>query len=636
MIPLVFAALLAMASLTPPAEPCAGCGILELRLSTKKLARRGEVNVVLTDPSGQAHTSPVPRGQSDVRIEIPRGTYDLVVHGPRAIRIRRQVVIGEAPVKMAFVLEPLPKLTGTVLARTTRRPVAGALVDAGDHPAITDAAGRFELDADPELWPARIRVRAIPFAETSVPIPPARVSAVLPDIYVTHGGTVAVEVAQQREGEVTELELREIEQSETAGDIVNTLPVPSAIQAGTLRFENVEPGRYVVVAKGDEELMRFGAVVEVTEGQDVSVPIAISPYTLDVRTRMEGEKLPNAEIALTHFDGRWEGTLHTDGEGSARVQLWQGGKVRSMLDAPGLTAPHIERHRLAPVDDEWVLDIDALEIEGVVVDARNGAPIARARLRLHVDAQDGFSLATGTVADSEGRFHFRPVHHGKHQLRIAAADYQPRAMSYLFLEPERNRDLAIRLDRSVTVQLKLLDAAGAPVPMATALHLQDGIPMRGHTDAAGMLSVPVATDRPTDLYIIPADGSLAVTTLTPEARETVVRVPPAIGRLVVRTETTSHDPIANVSVLVRYNGRVLPPDVLHALVQTNGGGVRTDAGGRLIFNRMPGGLYELWPVASDQEMRALAAGAGGDPAVRIAVAPGDNVVVMTFEPATRR
>lgn len=635
MIQLVLALFVTVASLAA-GEGCVDCGVLQLQLSTKKLAKRGEVNVVLTNAAGETRKSTVARSKSDARIEIPRGTYDLVVQGPRAVRVRRQVEIGDTSVKIALTLEPLPKLTGTVLARTTRRPVAGALVDAGDEPAITDAAGRFELDVDPELWPARLRVRAIPFAESSTPVPAARVSTEMPAIYVSHGRTVTVELTQANPGEVAEMELRSIREGVTAGEVVSTLPVSSAVQTETLRIEDVPPGRYVVLAKGDEELERFGAEVEVAEGEDVSVPIAIAPFTLDVRTKLDGENLPNAHIALTHFDGRWEGEFDTDGEGRARVTLWQDGRLRSILDAPGLTAPSLEQHRLRPMDDEWVLDVDGLVIEGVVVDAQSGAPIPKAVLRLHVDAKDRFALASSANADAEGRFRFRPVHYGKHRLKVGAADRQPREMTYLFLDPERTRDLVIRLDRAASVQLKVIDAAGAPVPLATVLHLQDRLPMRGHTDAAGTASVPIATDRPTDLFILPGDGSFAATTVTAEMREAVVRVPPAIGRLIVRTETTSHDPLPNVFFGLRYNGRVLPPDVLRALVQINGGSVRSDAEGRLILNRMPAGLYELWPVASDQEMRAPAMRIGRDPAVRIAVAPGDNVAVMTFEPATTR
>jgi hypothetical protein len=552
-------------------------------------------------------------------------------------------VIAEARTRVSIDLEPLPRLSGTVLARTSRLPVAGALIstdvpsDDVDKSAVTDASGRFTIDADPDQWPAKVIVRAVPYAETTASVPPARVSTTLSDIHVSRGGTVSVEVEQQQAGDVVEFELQPIVRNTATGKPVTTVPVLSTLQKASLRFENVEPGRYVVLAKGNEDLERHGTVVEVLQDEDVRVVVTIVPFSLRVLTKMDGETLPTAEILLTHLQGYWDGPIETDREGQADVHLWQAGRVRSAVHAAGFSAPYIERRTLTNgKDSEWVLDIQAREVIGTIVDSKTGAPVPNAALSLYVEGQDGFSLGANTTADAEGRFRFSPVHYGKHRLRTAAAHYPPNEMSYLFLAPEVSRNITVRVDRSTTVRMTVLNHMGVPFVGARVIRLNAGIPMQGHTDSSGKLDVPVPEDQAVEVYVIPSDGSFGIATLRADTKETTIRIAEGVGRIVIRTETEDHIPIPNVSVLIRYNGRLLPIELLDGLARLHGGGVRSDSHGRLIFARMPAGLYEFWPVGSVAELRELAAGLGPEPGTKMMVAAGENVAVMTFAPAIQR
>jgi hypothetical protein len=623
--------------------PCGASGGIELRVSTRRLPRRGDVVVTIAGTASVFWQLSIAERQigKAITVQLPRGTYEMAFMGARSLRLRKHVVVADSVTSVAADLEPSPKLSGVVIGRATGRAVAGALVltdvagEDVDQSAITDATGHFSIDADPERWPSKIVVRAIPFAEATAPVPAAHASAVLPDIYVSRGGSISVEVQQQHTRQVVDVELLRIVAGSATGKTVSVLPADPALQTAPIRFDNVEPGRYVVLARGDDALERYGTEVEVVQGHDVGASIAVTPFRLRLRTKMEGEPLADADILLTNLQRYWEGSIHTDDEGRAEVNLWQGGKMRSAVHADGFSAPSLEHRTLEGKDDaEWVMDIPAREITGMVIDSKTGRAIPGAALALHIDAAGGYSLGVKTKADAEGRFRFFPVSDGRHTLTAGASQYPPSEMTYLFPDSEHDRNITVRLDRAATVALTVLNHAGAPMALARAIQFKGGIRMEGRTDSSGRVDVPVPEDGAVDVYIVPREGSFGIATLRADGKEAVIRIAEGVARIDLRAETNGHEPIPNVSLLARYNGRVLPVEVFDALAGTRGGRMGGAREGRLILAHMPAGLFEFWPVGSDAELQALQDGRGSPPSVRMSVVPGENVAVMTFEPVT--
>lgn len=618
---------------------CRGLGTLDLRISAKRVSRQDHTRVSIGNATATWQLS-IPERQlaKKIAVNLPRGTYELSIERRRAIRIHKTVVIGDTTAKVAADLEPLPQLSGVVLARSTGRPVAGALISTNvangevDQSAITDAEGRFSIDADPDRWPAKVIVRAIPFAETSAVVPAARASTTLPEIYVSRGGTVAVEIQQNEPRRVMEVELLPLVRNSTTEKPVSTLPVPAGHPTASIRFENVEPGPYVVLAKGDRPLERHGTVVEVIEGQEVSLAIAIQPFALRIGTKVDGETLLEAAIRFSNLDGYWESPIIITG-GHADVELWQGGRVRSMVSATGFSAPHIARRKLPEENDEWIIDVPAREITGRVIDSQTSEPVAGAALSLHVH-ESGSSFSVRTKADGNGRFRLFPVPHGTHTLKVAGAGYPPAEMTYRFFDPEQNRDLMVRLDRAATVAVTIVDHAGAPLALALVMQFKDGMRLQAHTDWSGKVDLPLPASGKVDVYVLPRDGSFAIAALDADMKETVIRVPPGAARIVLRAETEERAPIPSVPILARYNGRVIPPDVFDALAGTRGGRI-ANTDGRVVLAHMPVGLYEFWPVASTAQREAVQAGRGSEPRVKLTAAPGENVAVMTLAPLTR-
>ena len=91
----------------------------------------------------------------------------------------------------------------------------------------------------------------------------------------------------------------------------------------------------------------------------------------------------------------------------------------------------------------------------------------------------------------------------------------------------------------------------------------------------------------------------------------------------------------NVGVVMRYNGRVVPTEVIAMMATYQGAIASSGPDGRIIFEHMPPGLYELWPVGSVAELRRLTNGVGPEAPVRMTAAPGENLAELTFEPVSK-
>jgi hypothetical protein len=571
----------------------------------------------------------------DVRVRP--GTYRLIVEKPHFLRFQKTFVVDlDAKKTLVASVKPLPKLSGTVVARDANQPLGGAILTTNvDAMAIADVAGRFAIEADPENWPKYLSISAAGYSETSVGVPAARVSATLEPIYLNRGGTIAVDIVETNTGEVQEIDLLElVDRGHSLGRTVKSLPVEKN-EAHPLRFENVEPGSYVVMAKGDESWKRLGEIVEVRAGEATTTTLRINPFSLHVKTRMNGDTLPDAEVRIQNRETRWEGRFKTSDTGERTLELWQGGRMTVMLHSAG-TMPHVERRTLSDGEDaDWSLDIPAREITGIVVDAATNKPIAGAAVYLHVTSVDRYGLGVQTKTDEKGAFRFAPVSYGKHTVTAAARDYPPTETSYVFLEPEETRALTIRLDAASPSRVAIVDARGTPLAGARVIDFRGLNPIgQSTTDSSGTATLMIPDGEIHDAYVIPRDGSFGFFHARSDMKNATVHVPDGSSRIILQTQSEAKEPIPYVSVVIRHNGRVLPADVINALA-LQGSRIASGTDGRIVLDHMPAGVYEFWPVGSPAELQALAAGVGPAAPVRIMAAPGENRATLTFAAAVK-
>src|SRR5204863_518892 len=100
--------------------------------------------------------------------------------------------------------------------------------------------------------------------------------------------------------------------------------------------------------------------------------------------------------------------------------------------------------------------------------------------------------------------------------------------------------------------------------------------------------------------------------------------------LEIHCEAESGTPIPHIGVVIRFNGMFLPPQIVEALSFLQGVPQHTDGQGRLFYPRLPAGHYELWPLASRDDLRAVFSPMPPPAPVDLVVVPGPSSVKMKF------
>lgn len=199
-------------------------------------------------------------------------------------------------------------------------------------------------------------------------------------------------------------------------------------------------------------------------------------------------------------------------------------------------------------------------------------------------------------------------------------------MTYSFAEQDESRTVVVALQRTPATQLSIVDPRGRPLAGVDVFVFRGSTQvMRNRTTATGHVPVFVPKDETRDVFAVPRDGSLAVMRIASGQPETTMIVRDAVSSIVVRAETAKREPIANVGIDVRFDGFLLPLEVMEALT---GRGSRTtsDANGRMVLDHLPAGVYEL---------RAASREGAGEWAKVVAM-PGENTAVLTLAPRPAR
>jgi hypothetical protein len=85
------------------------------------------------------------------------------------------------------------------------------------------------------------------------------------------------------------------------------------------------------------------------------------------------------------------------------------------------------------------------------------------------------------------------------------------------------------------------------------------------------------------------------------------------------------------SLLMRFDGVVVPPEIADALASTQGLNLAKGEGPDVRLEKIPGGLYEFWPYRTSEEAEAILSIADGVGApIQIDVRTGDNSVAVQF------
>ena len=85
------------------------------------------------------------------------------------------------------------------------------------------------------------------------------------------------------------------------------------------------------------------------------------------------------------------------------------------------------------------------------------------------------------------------------------------------------------------------------------------------------------------------------------------------------------------SLLMRYNGELVPAEVAEALAAIQGLDLMTGPQSEAHLRNIPSGSYEFWPYRTDSEAEWIVAAASTAPApIQVNVRTGENAIAVKF------
>ena len=264
---------------------------------------------------------------------------------------------------------------------------------------------------------------------------------------------------------------------------------------GGFRFEGLAPGTYSVsgsLPRPGGDLGTLPQRVVVLADREVTVELQV-PVGIGVtgQLRADGKPLGNIIVLAFHKQKSWLGAsgrsdatgryaLEVPEAGSYTLLLhrerWRGMLARAEVEVPGGSA--------GVVHD---IDLPVGAIEGTIIDAGTGKPIAQANVSAIEDAEArsrspntvGASAWAETDTDGHGRFSLRRLPPGRYAVRASARGFVETLHRGVSIDDDTRRTRTIELHRGVPLKVLTVDEAGAPIRgAAVAVAHASGDPLR--------------------------------------------------------------------------------------------------------------------------------------------------------------
>ncbi|HET8773668.1 MAG TPA: carboxypeptidase-like regulatory domain-containing protein [Thermoanaerobaculia bacterium] len=411
-----------------------------------------------------------------------------------------------------------------------------------------------------------------------------------------------------------------------------------AAEARRVRFDGLASGVYQLRVRGPLGTEILGAKIAVGAQDTRRTTIAIEPVALTGRVTLGGTPIGEGAVFLTHPDFQWRAPIHVGTDGTFRVPLWQRGKYRYSIKTAAMATPFVSDIELDGASPRFLVDIPDGRIRGIVRDQKSGAPVTNALVTLASKFGESEQYVR-TKTDGAGRFDFTGIQDGGHTVRVYPPEHLESAPESFTLDGKtRLRELDVRLDPGRTVPLLVIDAGDDPVDQATVLAVADGkIRARAKTDEDGRTNIAVPEGEAATLFVVPAEGAFSVQRLSRDPQRGRVRVylPPASSSLLIRARTTDDREMPPFSLLMRYNGELMPAEVADELDEVQGLRLATGPAGEALLRNIPAGSYEFWPYRTEEEAQSIAAAADVTAApIVVNVRTGENKIAVKF--ASRR
>jgi len=441
------------------------------------------------------------------------------------------------------------------------------------------------------------------------------------------GGAIEATIHGERTPAAVELLLRQ--EDESWEEVAH-----QDLQAGSrhARFDELAAGVYQIRVRGREDSEQFAMKLGLGRNDERRTTITIKPRTITGRITLGGTGLSSGTLILRHKEFRWEAGIPVSENGTFSARVWQYGTFSYSVRTPHLPIPYA-----ANIDvDESPLAIDIPDgrITGIVRDGKTGTIIAGVTVALQTNTGSS-ERHVRTTTDAQGRFDFVGMKYGRHKLRVTSPAYvEPVPVAFDLAQSAPLREVGFRLDSGRAIPLLVIDANEDPVKDATVYALTGArLCARSTTDEDGRAAVAIPEREEATLFVIAPEGGFAVASVPREAGGLRVRVdlPRAASSLLIRARTTGGAEMPPFSLLMRFNGAVIPVEILEELTAMQGLRFSTNAESEVKLERIPGGSYEFWPYRTEEEAEAIVASGDGFVApIRVNVREGKNTIAVKF------
>jgi hypothetical protein len=559
---------------------------------------------------------------------LPPGWYELSLTLPHyRIASRSFHAAGESLALGGIVLTPAPVITG-VVRRAGGSAVAGASVNYGEGNTFTTPAdGRFAIEIT-EKWPDTLIVRKPGFGTKYVPLSATEASVALPLVELSPAGSVRVVIRRGAFDGPLDVSLGIHDE----GSPARWLTRQSAGRGNSVVFHDLDAGSYAVLVAGPQPLERMVKPINVGAGDTRELVMPLSFVLAHGRLTMGGKPLAGMNVRFESINGGWNSTVVTNGAGEVTTPIWQTGSYAVSIRKGDWGSPIVRDVDLdAQSFADFAIDVPDRRISGRVLD-EEGAAVANALIVLRAHA-DRITRTIRMYTGDDGRFEFNGVTAGEEELRVLPPGFlRPNPRKFSLAESDRWHDETITVQRGSERQIRVVGRDGVPVSRAEVV-IASGDRTRASaiTDESGRARISAPSSGESIVFVFPKEGSLAARRLGGEDRNVRIDVPAPNASIDIATLTTDGTSVPNVDLLVRYNGEILPPDVLREIHSYRGLSFETDERGAAHVQHLPSGTYEFWPYRSDNEAESLLATVSGMAApIVVNAGTGENKVTVRF------